>query len=46
MQLTLFVPRTSAVEEELRKLDVENMPPVEALVALTRLRAMLAGPAD
>jgi DNA mismatch repair protein MutS len=34
-------PPESVVEKTLRELDVERMTPVEALVALARLRAML-----
>ncbi len=46
-QLDLFVPaseaapRPSAVEETLREMDVDRMTPVEAIVALARLKQML-----
>ena len=46
VQLELFgggaaPPEPSAIEETLRGLDVERMTPVDALVALHRLRGML-----
>ncbi|VAX21975.1 DNA mismatch repair protein MutS, partial [hydrothermal vent metagenome] len=37
-QIGLFTPQKSEVEEELRKIDVEKMTPLEALVKLEELR--------